>query len=190
MKMSSKLLITSLLAFITILSTSIPSFALTNKPGDIIITRSTSSKGVTGHVGIFVSSNTILHTSGRANEPYPKYIDKSKWYLRYSQNKIIRPNSSTLGANAAKKAKYYFGGKKIPYRVPSKLTDLSSTYCSELVWYSYYKAGKAYKVQYTNRGPSGYFQKYWTVPALIEPYSYTNPTFVSYNGFKFVDNSW
>ncbi|MBM7645665.1 uncharacterized protein YycO [Scopulibacillus daqui] len=118
------------------------SHATSYKTGDIFITKSTSSKGLTGHTGIAISSKTILHTSGRKGEPYPKTISIKDWNRRHPKTKVIRPKSSSLGSNAASKAKKYFYKKKIPYAITTNPKNIKKTYCSELVWYSYYKAGK------------------------------------------------
>jgi uncharacterized protein YycO len=159
--------------------------AISNKPGDIIITRSTSSKGVTGHIGIYIDATTILHTSGWSSEPYPKTISESGWHSRYAESKVIRPNSSTLGQSAASKAIYYFKGKSIPYSVTTGPTNISQTYCSELVWYSYYKAGKTFKVFNSASQIST-----WVTPSIIKPYDYLSSSHLNYNGFSFIDNTW
>ncbi|QFK72617.1 hypothetical protein F7984_15990 [Pradoshia sp. D12] len=158
--------------------------AINNKPGDIIITRDTSASGITGHIGIYIDSTNILHTSGWKSEPYPRVISESKWHERYEKgSKVVRPNSSTLGQKAANKAKTYFKDKKIPYSLTSGVTNISSTYCSELVWYSYYKAGKSYKAYNSTARVYG-------IPSRILPYAYTNVANLEYNGFKWVDNKW
>ncbi|MDM5292333.1 hypothetical protein QUF81_03725 [Peribacillus simplex] len=160
--------------------------AINNKPGDIIVTKSTSGSGVLGHSGIYIDTTHILHSSGWASEPYPKVISESQWHSRYAQSKVIRPNSSTIGSNAAEKAKSYFKDKKIPYKVTSDPTNISKTYCSELVWYSYYKAGKSLKVPVNIGGA-------WTyvVPkGLVKPYDLIDSGAVSKNGFSFIDNKW
>lgn len=166
--------------------------ALSNKPGDIIITKNTSSKGILGHTGIFIGSNQILHTSGRKSEPYPIIFTKKEWEKRYGNSKVIRPKSAKLGKKAADKAISTFTkydkkkkkrvGKHIPYNISSNLKDIKEIYCSELVWYSYYKAGKSYKVSAPYYG--------FAEPMIMEPYDYIKPTLVDYNDFKFVDKTW
>ncbi|MEH7402916.1 hypothetical protein V7148_18250 [Gottfriedia acidiceleris] len=121
--------------------------AIDNKPGDTIITNSTSSSGILGHAGIYIDSTHILHTSGRAGEPYPIVFTETQWHARYAHSKVIRSNSSTIRSAAAAKAKTYFQDKKIPYRITSDPTNITQIYCSELVWYSYYKAGKTFKTR-------------------------------------------
>lgn len=157
--------------------------AIDNKPGDIIVTKSTSGSGVVGHSGIYIDATHILHSSGWKSEPYPTVISESNWHKRYSQSKVIRPKSSTTGSNAAAKAKSYFQGKKIPYKVTKGPTNISNTYCSELVWYSYYKAGKTYK---TRNSSGGFYQP----TDYVTPYNFTDSANVDYNNFSFIDNKW
>ncbi|MFB1052262.1 hypothetical protein [Paraliobacillus sp. JSM ZJ581] len=186
MVFNKKKLLLMLLVFIasfTFIQNNKVEAAINNKPGDIIITNDTSSKGVAGHTGIYISKTTILHTSGWKSEPYPTIISESNWHKRYARSKVIRPNSSTLGNKAANMAVKYFKGKKIPYRVPSTLKNLNSVYCSELVWHSYYKAGKTYKTRESSPPK-------WVVPTSIYPYEFINSSYVKYNGFKFIDNKW
>lgn len=71
----------------------------------------------------------------------------------------------------------YFYGKKIPYAITPNFKNIEKTYCSELVWYSYYKAGKT-------------FVPINTTALLIAPYDFINSWAVSYNDFKFIDNKW
>ncbi|WP_397536844.1 hypothetical protein [Rummeliibacillus pycnus] len=158
--------------------------------GDIIITKDTnpgmSGKGIVGHTGIYINKTTILHTSGRKKEPWPKRISESKWHERYKQSKVIRPKSAALGKKAAKMAQNYFEGKHIPYNIPkASLYKLKYTYCSQLVWHSYMKAGKEYKIFYQSVN-----QMKWIVPGIIKPYDYIDPATVDYNGFKFIDKKW
>lgn len=159
------------------------SAAIANKPGDIIITNSTSSKGILGHMGIYIDSKTILHTSGWKSEPYPLPISESKWHKRYKHSKVIRPNSSALGKKAAQQAVKHFKGKTIPYKLTSGVTNIKNTYCSELVWYSYYKAGKEFKTY----NPTA---RLFARPSIIKPYDYTNVANVKHNGFKWIDSKW
>ncbi|MCE4958070.1 hypothetical protein, partial [Macrococcoides caseolyticum] len=129
------------------------------------------------HAGIYVTSTTILHTSGRKSEPYPRYISEGNWHKRYASSKVIRPTSSTRGKKAAAMAKKYFYGKRIPYAITPGLLNIKKTYCSELVFYSYYKTGSPF-IQ-MDKGAQ-----------LISPYAFLNSFAVKHNGFKFVDNKW
>ncbi|WP_312754873.1 hypothetical protein [Rummeliibacillus suwonensis] len=158
--------------------------ALTNKPGDIIVTKNTSSKGILGHTGIFISKDKILHTSGWKKEPYPKLISKKNWGKRYGNSKVVRPESSALGKKAANNAIKYFKNKKIPYSISASLKSNKKAYCSQLVWYSYYKSGKSFKILEVRKDlPSK-----WITPGSILPYDFLN--YEDYNGFKTVDDKW
>lgn len=167
--------------------------AVTYKPGDIFITKSTSSAGIAGHTGIVIGKNTILHTSGWKSEPYPKIINikkakgsKTWWFKRYPETKVIRPNSASLGEKAASNAKKYFKDKKIPYSITkTKMTSRKATYCSHLIWYSYYKSNKSFK---TYDASSGVFV--WKTPKIIKPYDFIDKLNLDHNKFKFVDNKW
>lgn len=152
-------------------------------PGDILITTSTSSAGIAGHSAIVLNSTTVIHTSGWKSEPYPLKMSISNWKARYPKVKAIRPISSTLGQTAASKASYYFAGKSIPYRITAGPTSNTYTYCSELVWYSYYKAGKEFKIYDRALGMS-------VRPSIIAPYDFLNSGDVTRNGFKIIDNVW
>ncbi|WP_102693686.1 C40 family peptidase [Rummeliibacillus pycnus] len=165
--------------------------AMTNKPGDIIVTKNTSSYGIAGHTGIFISSNQILHTSGWKNEPYPIVFTKKQWEHRYGNSKVVRPKSASLGKKAASNAKKYFKDKKIPYSVGASLKSTKRTYCSQLVWYSYYKAGKTYKVYKQINSGSKLAPKYaWVLPDKIMPYDFVSNGYPKGNGFVIVDNTW
>lgn len=162
-----------------------PRAAITYKAGDIFITKNTSSSGIAGHTGIVINSTTILHTSGWKSEPYPIRISIKDWYSRYPETKIIRPNDANIGANAAQKAISIFDGKKIKYLITPNVKDISNTYCSELVWYAYHKAGLDYKVyQSTGIGIT------LGIPTIIKPYDFSTEAYVNANGFKFLDNAW
>ncbi|WMX58953.1 hypothetical protein [Peribacillus sp. R9-11] len=178
----------AILPLIAVLSLSIFSgnkaeAAINNKPGDIIVTKSTAGSGIVGHSGIYIDTTHILHTSGRKNEPYPRIDTESEWHARYAQSKVVRPDSSTIGSKAAEKAKYYFKGKTIPYKITSNPTNITNIYCSELVWYSYYKAGKTFKT----RNSSGNF---YQPTDLVTPYNFIDSANVDYNNFSFIDNTW
>lgn len=88
--------------------------AITYKPGDILVTNSTSAKGIAEYSAIAINSKKVIHTSGWSSpksELYPKVMTIKDWESRYKNKvKVVRPNSSTLGKNAVK----YFKNKRIP----------------------------------------------------------------------------
>lgn len=164
------------------------------KPGDIVVTNSTSSSGIVGHTGIVIDSNTILHTSGWKSEPYPLTISIKKWTDRYGSTKVTRPDSAAKGEAAAKAAVKYFKGKKINYKITTNPRDIDpNTYCSEFVWYAYYKAGYPIKYPKWNH-KDGIITGWYTTGAgsLVKPYDFIDKTIMdnSTNKFTIVDNKW
>jgi hypothetical protein len=108
--------------------------SFTYKKGDILITKTTSSKGILGHSAIVVDSGHVMHTSGWKSEPYPAKFTIAKWTSRYKTVKVVRPSSSTLGAKAAANAMKYFYGKKIKYKITKNPTDINPTLIA-VNWY-------------------------------------------------------
>lgn len=164
------------------------SAAFSYKKGDILITDRTSSKGVTGHAAIYIGGGKVLHTSGWKSEPYPKVMTVKKWEKRYDKRvKVLRYKSSKVASKAADKAVKAFKNKKIKYAVTTNPKNISKTYCSELVWYSYWKAGVTYKINHYS-GKNG--KTTWIVPAVIMPYDYLDSKDIKKNGFKLVDKKY
>lgn len=159
--------------------------ALKYKAGDILITKSTSSYGLTGHTGIMLNGSTALHIQKPGT--YPKKISIKSWLKKYPKTKVVRPKSDTIGPKAAKKASSSFVDKKIGYRITMGPTSIKYTYCSEIVWYSYYKAGKKFMIYHQG---SDHVPAYWMEPNIIKPYDFINEHYLAHNGFKFVDNKW
>lgn len=90
MVLDKKKMLFSLLVFIvffTFIQSNKVEAAIDNRPGDIIVTNDTSSKGTFGHTGIYISKTTILRTSGWESEPYPKTISESNWQKNISRGK-------------------------------------------------------------------------------------------------------
>lgn len=164
--------------------------ALTHKPGDILVTNKTSFVGIAGHSAIVIDSKHVLHTSGWKSEPYPKVMTIKSWYKRYGNKvKVVRPNNANLGKKAANNAKKYFKSKKIPYSLKTTLKSTKKTYCSQLVWYSYYKAGKTFKTKSVTF-KNNFDHVTWSTPTMIKPYDFANSIEAKYNGFKLVDNKF
>ena len=163
--------------------------AFSYKKGDILITNETSSKGILGHAAIYVGNGKVLHTSGWKSEPYPKYMTIKDWEGRYKKKvKVLRYKNAKTASKAADQAvKYFKGKKKIPYGFTPAPTNMYKTYCSQLVWYSYYKAGVSYKTWIYNSKQDKHF---WQVPSLIKPYQFTDYGNYSKNGFKLVDSKY
>ena len=164
------------------------SAAFSYKKGDILITDRTSSKGVTGHTAIYIGKNQVLHTSGWKSEPYPKVMSLSSWLKRYDKRvKVLRYKSSKVAGKAADQAVKAFKNKKIKYSITTNPKNISKTYCSELVWYSYWKAGVTYKISHYS-GKNG--KTTWIVPTVIMPYDYLDSKDFKKNGFTLVDKKY
>lgn len=58
-----------------------------------------------------------------------------------------------------------------------------ATYCSHLIWYSYYKSNKNFKIY---NASSGVFV--WETPEIIKPYDFIDKLHLDHNKFKFIDN--
>lgn len=151
------------------------------RPGDIITSLDTNVevKGHhlnTGHTGIYISERYILHTPGKLtvgkDSQYPIIISETEWYKLYPSSTRIRPKSRSLGLKAASNAIKYFKDKEIQYRITPNPYNIHYTYCSEIVWYSYYKSGKIY-----SNGDGA---------AIIIPRIFIDEFLVSYNDFYFV----
>lgn len=158
------------------------------KKGDILITDQTSSKGLTGHVAIFIGNGKVLNMSGWKSEPHPRVMTIKDWEKRHKKRvKVLRYKSAKVASKAADQAVKYFKDKKIKYRVAADPTNINTTYCSELVWYSYYKAGVTYKLHHYS-GKNG--KTTWHVPAVILPYDYLDAADFKHNGFTLVDKKY
>ena len=164
------------------------SAAFSYKKGDILITDSTSSKGITGHTAIFIGGGKVLHTSGWKSEPYPTVMKIKDWEKRYKKRvKVLRHKNAKTAAKAADQAVKAFKGKKIKYLITTNPKNIKKTYCSELVWYSYWKAGVTYKISHYS-GKNG--KTTWITPATILPYDYLDSKDFKKNGFKLVDKKY
>ena len=104
---------------------------------------------------------------------------------------MVRYKDAEKAKKAADMGVKYFKDKKIKYRVTPNPKDIDPyTYCSELVWYSYWKAGVSWQqIVISPRGD----RTYWITPgagSLVEPYEFLTNINVSHNGFEIVDNKF
>ncbi|NBJ71377.1 MULTISPECIES: YiiX/YebB-like N1pC/P60 family cysteine hydrolase [Clostridia] len=123
--------------------------AASYRAGDILITSSTSFK-FAGHAGIVGRSGNgrlyAVHIPG-PGKPIQK-ISLSSWKRNYPKTEIWRHKHKTAANKAGNKAmdfaRYY--GNKTTFIAPYSLTgsaawtlkNKNKTYCSKLVWQSYY----------------------------------------------------
>ncbi|MEB2280086.1 hypothetical protein LAV73_08760 [Lysinibacillus xylanilyticus] len=121
------------------------------KEGDILVTNDTQwGLGIFGHAGIVGRSADgnlyAVHIPG-PNQPIQK-ITLAKWNSKYNKTEVWRHNNQTAAVQAGQKSmdfvRYY--GSDTSYVAPYSLwsiaaytyADKSETYCSKLVWQSYY----------------------------------------------------
>jgi uncharacterized protein YycO len=119
------------------------------KAGDVLISNATSSRGLTGHAAIAISSSKILHIHSAGHNPA---VHNLSWFKkRYSGKghwlKIYRSKNSKAGAKAAAWAKKNYVGKKYKYGINTKLSSKNPTYCSKII-YQAYKYGASKKSIY------------------------------------------
>ncbi len=117
----------------------------TLKKGDILISNGTSSKGLTGHAGIAVSKNEVLHIAGPGKKV--QVVSVSTWQKRYgivkgqvdgkTKTKVYRPKSTKNAKKAADWAVKNYKGKNYKYGTGRKLSDKDPTYCSKIIWQAY-----------------------------------------------------
>lgn len=106
--------------------------------GDIIITNSTSSGGITGHAAIALGSDEILHIAGPGQRV--TVVSPSTFENMYSSGwiKVYRPNNSRIGGEAASWAERTYRGSNAKYKITMNLASTDETYCSKIVWQAYY----------------------------------------------------
>lgn len=140
------------------------------KKGDVLITNGTSSKGLTGHAAIAISSKTVIHISGSGAHPSTKsfasfkkdYGKGKKWV------KVYRSKKAGAGTKAGNWAIKNYKGKKYKYGINTKLSKKNPTYCSKII-YQAYKYGASKKSIYD---PGSH---------IISPYALPN---ISSNAYK------
>ena len=132
-------------------------YALTSaeiESGDVIITNSTSSFGLTGHAAIAIDSNEILDIP-RPKEPVrTQTVSKFKNEYKKGWIKVYRPQNSSWGSAAAKWASETYKGSNAVYKITLDVNSTNETYCSKIVFQAY-KFGvgeEAFKDYYHTQG--------------------------------------
>ncbi|MBH0333661.1 hypothetical protein ABH14_28690 [Brevibacillus brevis] len=130
------------------------------KPGDMLVSNATSSKGLTGHAAIVTDNLTVVHIGGVGQ--HPEEISLSKFFKRYDNSvKVIRYTSSRDAKKAGEWARTYAEEySDADYDLAVKLSGFTRTYCSKLVWQAYYYGAD---VNLGNKRP--------TSTQLFEPYA-------------------
>lgn len=154
--------------------------------GDILITNGTSLNGFTGHTGIAVSSNEILHTANKNS--VPEIISLNEWIETYGLEapdegfiptntevyRLENINSSIFGVYAelaADWARANYENSGYEYQITTDLFTTNPTYCSKIVWQAYYYAAGQW-------GP-----RFLDIPITNIPTPYGMPTYFK-NGFE------
>lgn len=136
------------------------SFNLRN--GDILITDGTSSAGFTGHAGIVVSNNRVLHIAGPGFSPTVDSI--SEWHASYtnkgSYTAVYRPNLVADGMYASGWADNTYRNSNASYSFSAILSSTSATYCSKIVWQAYYYGVGSHSISRPGIGGYGYVLPY------------------------------
>lgn len=112
----------------------------TMQSGDIFITNSTTSFGLTGHAAIAINSSTILHIAGLGE--VPSTLRFNDWLTEYSDaggwTQVYRHTNSSVGLSAGIWALVNYKDSNVPYSFAGGLYDTTRTYCSKIVWQAYY----------------------------------------------------
>lgn len=129
--------------------------AVSLKPGDVLVSNRTTSKGLTGHAGIVLNDGKVLHISGIGSKP--SVITEVSWKRKYGRlisdpsvsTKVFRVNSSSgQAAAAAAWAKETYQGKDHSYGTGDTITSTNPTYCSKIVWQAYNYVGLVNRPSY------------------------------------------
>ena len=156
------------------------------RTGDILISNGTSFNGFTGHVGIAVSSNEVLHTANKNS--VPEVISLNKWIETYG---LEAPDEGFIPTNtevyrfenadqplwagypekAAEWARRTYENSGYEYEITTDLFSTNPTYCSKIVWQAYYYAGGQW-------GP-----RFMDIPKTNIPTPYGMPTYFK-NGWE------
>lgn len=134
--------------FLNARTTSYATTGYTMQKGDIFITNGTSAGGLTGHAGIAVNSQSILHIAGYGSTT--ALVSYSEWKGLYVDEpgewtKIYRIPNATLASQAAtwayqnywNSAGYLNQNIKPSYGFGGSLMSKDPTYCSKIVWQAY-----------------------------------------------------
>lgn len=108
-------------------------------PGDVFVTNATSFNGLTGHAGIATSTVLIMHIARPGEHPAEIYLrDWNNDYTQHGWTKIYRHTNFSDAAAAARWARRTYAGSKAEYKIDMNLASTDKTYCSKIVWQSYY----------------------------------------------------
>lgn len=111
------------------------------KPGDILITNNTISKGLTGHAAIVVDTENIVEIRGIGYNPEKTSIRRffrDNVGKKYG-TKVVRYNRTKIRNKAADWAEWYVNKyDDVEYAISDLYNYKQKTYCSKIVWNAYY----------------------------------------------------
>ena len=140
-------------------------------PGDVLITNSTSSFGLTGHAAIALNSRTILDIPNK--DSYVRTISPLRFKKQYSSGwiKVYRPRYASWGKSAANWADRKYRNSKSVYRISFDINSTKETYCSKIVFQAY-KFGVGEKAFKRFNTPSaGNVNAYRLKSLIVSPYN-------------------
>lgn len=124
-------------------STYYPGSSVKVRTGDMLVTNSTSSFGVAGHVGIVISQDRVVHMPGTNKQRDPNIAIERKgitqWFQDYPKTTVVRVKELTAAQKSGNWANDYQRnyGHKVTYKVPSRLDVFGTSYCSKFVYHSH-----------------------------------------------------
>ncbi|WP_429976093.1 hypothetical protein [Enterococcus sp. DIV0086] len=129
-------------------------------PGDILVTNGTSLDGAFGHAGIYAGNGFIMSIQGIGYKPAKMHIMQWMYYYNKpgSWTKVYRPAPRYNGSSAAEWSINHYDGKDYSYMITTNIFSENPTYCSKIVWQSYWYASGAVQV-------GGMYQ-----PVIAQPY--------------------
>ncbi|MEK4024492.1 MULTISPECIES: hypothetical protein [unclassified Sporosarcina] len=111
--------------------------------GDILISNGSSSYGLTGHAGIVVGNDRILHIAGPGYKT--NIIKFSTWTNKYGKprggivnTEVYRISNWTHRNAAADWAVAKYENLGASYSLTTGLYTFNPTYCSKIVWQAYH----------------------------------------------------
>lgn len=155
MKKNMLVFLLGILCFVGMVTTiDVEAASYTLKKGDILVSNRTSSNGLTGHAGLAVGNNKILHIAG--GKETTKLLSLNDWKARYGKKnskdtknwtKVYRVKDTKIANKAADWAiKTYWNSqgkitskqnKKPQYSLGGGIMLTTKTYCSKIIWQAY-----------------------------------------------------
>ena len=124
-------------------STYYPGSSVNVRIGDMLVTNSTSSFGVVGHVGIVISEDRVVHMPGTGKQRDPNISIERKgvneWFRDYPKTTVVRVKELSAAQESGKWADSHQQnyGHKVEYQIPSRLDVFGTNYCSKFVYQSH-----------------------------------------------------